>query len=94
MSAQSLGSAATEVGEGAMPQGRRRGSDEVLKHPDLEVGDSAQVPIIAQQRGGSLFQAGGDLQLFCRAVAILGAQLSGALPAGQAQRVIQVRRPW
>jgi hypothetical protein len=77
-SAQSFGWAVTEDREGATPAARGRGSDEVLEHPDLEVGDPSQFPIIAQKRGGSLFQAGGDLQRVGRAEAVLGSQLSRA----------------
>ena len=77
-SAQPFGLAGTEEREGATPAGRGRGSDEVFEHPDREVGKPSQVPIIAQKRGGSLFQAGGDLQGVGRAEAALGSQLSRA----------------
>jgi len=77
-SAQSLGWAVTEDREGATPAGRRRGSDEVLEHPDREVGDPSQFAIIDEKCGGSLFQAGGDLQRVGGAEAVLGSQLSGA----------------
>ena len=77
----------TEDREGARPSTRGRGSDEVLEHPDVEVGDPSQVPIIAQKRGGSLFQAGGDLQRVGRAEAVPSSQISRAtLSAGPARR--------
>ena len=52
----------------------------------MEVADPSQFPIIAEKRGGSLFQAGGDLQRVGGAEAVLGAQL------GRATRCRPVKR--
>jgi hypothetical protein len=45
-SAQLFGWAVTEDREGTTPSARGRGSVEVREHPDVEVGDPSQLPII------------------------------------------------